>query len=230
MIDRCYYHGLWLDRGELGRLMGGSLADDRGDDDLAALRERLKIVDTELEKLLQRRDAWRAEAAMREQSAAEYRKWLVDEQQRRAQADRAARSRARPSEPDDAEERERREAAAVAEQARVAAREREAAEQRRLGALAAQRAEQARRDAERRDDERARQAERLRNAERIERERALQKFGDQRANASSRVDRIEEELRQLREQIAEREHELQRERTRLSEAEFALQRLARETK
>lgn len=90
IADRCHSQGLWLDRGELGRLMGGSTADDRGDDDLAALRERLRASEGDLEQLLELRQARRAERDRRAQLAAEYRDWLDAQQQRRRdQATRA---------------------------------------------------------------------------------------------------------------------------------------------
>jgi len=56
MVDTCVSHGVWLDRGELGRLM--SLA--TGADELLALRKKIAAV-ADPEGLRQRRQAWRAE-------------------------------------------------------------------------------------------------------------------------------------------------------------------------
>jgi len=86
VVDRCQSHGLWLDRGELGRLMGGATADVHGDDDLAALREKLSIGEVDLEQLLKRREAWRSDVLQRRQAATEYRLWLEAEQRRRIEA------------------------------------------------------------------------------------------------------------------------------------------------
>ena len=80
LVDQCAKHGLWLDRGELGRLMGA-----RGDE-LIALRDLLHVVAPELEKLGARRDQWRADLEMRRGIAAEYRQAQEDEHRRRADA------------------------------------------------------------------------------------------------------------------------------------------------
>lgn len=64
LIDRCGRHGLWLDRGELGRLLGDGAAAD-GDDDLAVLRELLRAHEGTLAALLERRQQWRASAEAR---------------------------------------------------------------------------------------------------------------------------------------------------------------------
>ena len=216
LIDRCYQHGLWLDRGELGRLMGGPLADDRGDDDLAALRERLEVMDSELENLLKRRDAWRVEAELRTKSGAEYRAWLAAEQQRRLAAERAIEAEKKPTE----EQRQR----AERERARRAADEARAAELARLEAEREKQAEQARRD----EAEQQRQDERLRNAKRIEREQEIQRLGDVVAQASARTSRLEDEIRQLRDDLRDREADLARERARLRDAEQKQRTLERE--
>ena len=89
IIDRCHTHGLWLDRGELGRLMGGDTDDERGDDDLVALRDKLAGAEIDLEQLLKRRDAWRADVDVRRTAAAEYRKWLETEERRRIETAQA---------------------------------------------------------------------------------------------------------------------------------------------
>jgi Zn-finger nucleic acid-binding protein len=56
MVDACSAHGVWLDRGELGRLM--SLATDA--DELLELRRRIAAV-ADPDGLRRRRQAWRAE-------------------------------------------------------------------------------------------------------------------------------------------------------------------------
>ncbi|HSK05321.1 MAG TPA: zf-TFIIB domain-containing protein [Kofleriaceae bacterium] len=119
VVDRCAAHGLWVDRTELFRIMGGGDPGAAGvSPDLAALRAQLEVADTDLEQLARRRDAWRNDLAQRRKAAAEYRAWLEAEQRRRG------------------------EEAAVRE---VAAREREAAARERARAI--QRLGEARREA-----------------------------------------------------------------------------------
>ncbi len=117
LIDRCTNHGVWLDRGELGRLMGGDTANDAGDDDLAALRDKLSVGAADLAGLIGRRDAWRADLAKRRESAADYRSWLEAEEGRRtaaAAADQLARATQRKQYLEHAE-REREAAKLLAE-------------------------------------------------------------------------------------------------------------------
>jgi Zn-finger nucleic acid-binding protein len=81
VIDRCATHGLWLDRGELGRILrskGHEL------DEL-----RIKILGGgDSESLIAKRDEWRKEAERKRREAEEYRVWLEWEQKRRiAEAD-----------------------------------------------------------------------------------------------------------------------------------------------
>lgn len=84
VVDRCAAHGLWLDRTELFRLMGGRAADAGGvSPDLAALRAHLDVADVDLEGLVRRRDAWRSDLGLRRKAAVEYRAWLEAEQRRR---------------------------------------------------------------------------------------------------------------------------------------------------
>lgn len=84
VVDRCAAHGLWLDRTELFRLMGGRAGNAGGaSPDLAALRAHLDVADVDLEGLVRRRDAWRSDLGLRRKAAAEYRAWLEAEQRRR---------------------------------------------------------------------------------------------------------------------------------------------------
>ncbi|HEU0034840.1 MAG TPA: zf-TFIIB domain-containing protein [Kofleriaceae bacterium] len=69
MVDRCASHGLWLDRGELGRLMGGDTANDDGDDDLAQLRALVRANESDLAELLDRRQKFRADSDVRADDA-----------------------------------------------------------------------------------------------------------------------------------------------------------------
>lgn len=237
LIDRCYQHGLWLDHGELGRLMGGITADDRGDDDLAALRERLKIVDNELEKLLERREAWRADAEMRTKSADEYRAWLAEEQASRLAAERALEAETLrkafeppPTPAEREQERRLREAEEVrreAEETRARMADQKLADEAKRQAELVERAEQARLEAQRYEEEMTAQERRLRNAKKVEYKKELQRLGDVRANASARVGRLEEAVFKLRGDLHVREYELQRERERLRGALAQLEELER---
>ncbi len=87
LVDQCAEHGLWLDRGELGRLMGAS------GDELAALRDRMNVVAPALEKLGPRREQWRADLETRRRIAAEYRHAQEEELRRRTAATEAERVR-----------------------------------------------------------------------------------------------------------------------------------------
>ena len=61
-IDRCPTHGLWLDRGELGRVMA------TGSDELAELLRRIEAT-VGVEQLVERRQQWQSELRTREQAA-----------------------------------------------------------------------------------------------------------------------------------------------------------------
>ena len=63
-IDRCPTHGLWLDRGELGRVMA------TGSDELAELLRRIEAT-IDVEQLAERRQRWQSELRSREQAAGE---------------------------------------------------------------------------------------------------------------------------------------------------------------
>jgi Zn-finger nucleic acid-binding protein len=65
IVDQCAQHGVWLDRGELGRLMGA------GSDELEALRARLAVIAPDLEQLVARREKWRTDVEIRRKAALE---------------------------------------------------------------------------------------------------------------------------------------------------------------
>lgn len=91
MVDLCPSHGLWLDPGELGRLMG--LAE--GADELLELQKRVAAIAPDPDELAQRRLAWRTELDTRRRAAQEFRTWVEGEQKRKAEeAAEAARQRA----------------------------------------------------------------------------------------------------------------------------------------
>jgi Zn-finger nucleic acid-binding protein len=78
IVDQCGEHGVWLDRGELGRLMGGAV------DELEALRERLAVMAPDLEQLVSRREQWRADIETRRKAALDYRRELEAAHRRRS--------------------------------------------------------------------------------------------------------------------------------------------------
>ncbi|HET9623291.1 MAG TPA: zf-TFIIB domain-containing protein [Kofleriaceae bacterium] len=84
LVDQCPDHGLWLDRGELARLMGAAV------DDLAALRARLAVVAPDLDKLVARREQWRADLEARRQASAAYRQAIADEHRRQRAIEQVA--------------------------------------------------------------------------------------------------------------------------------------------
>jgi Zn-finger nucleic acid-binding protein len=87
IVDQCPEHGLWLDRGELGRLMGVPAHE------LDALRARLAAIAPDLEQLVARRERWRTDIEIRRKAALEYRQAIEDEQLRRAKNTESARVR-----------------------------------------------------------------------------------------------------------------------------------------
>ena len=78
IVDQCPDHGVWLDRGELGRLMGAPA------DELEALRARLAVIAPDLDQLVARRERWRTGVEIRRKAALERRHELDEEQRRRA--------------------------------------------------------------------------------------------------------------------------------------------------
>jgi Zn-finger nucleic acid-binding protein len=87
MVDECPRHGLWLDRGEIGRLMGTAT------DELEALRARLSAIAPDLEHLVARREKWRTDVEIRRKAALDYRQAVEDEQLRRARLSESERMR-----------------------------------------------------------------------------------------------------------------------------------------
>ncbi len=100
-FDRCSTHGMWLDPGELGRL-----ASTTGDE-LAELRRRLRGDGADVDRIEQRRSAWRRDLEARRRSAEEYEAWLAEDKTRqieRAEArEREARLRDAVERRDDAD-------------------------------------------------------------------------------------------------------------------------------
>jgi Zn-finger nucleic acid-binding protein len=89
LVDRCPTHGLWLDHGELGRLMGTPEVVE-----LEALHELMKPDSPIPPKLVALREARQAEQARRERERAEYAA-KVDEEARRAKLAKIEEERAR---------------------------------------------------------------------------------------------------------------------------------------
>jgi Zn-finger nucleic acid-binding protein len=109
MVDRCHDHGVWLDRSELGRLMGAKA------DELVELQRRLEIPQHEIEALAKRRAKWRTDLAARREASSEYEEWLDEVERQRADAVKHAAAAAART------KRERDEAAAKAEKERARA-------------------------------------------------------------------------------------------------------------
>ena len=123
LVDRCHQHGVWLDRSELGRLMGVKA------DELVELQRRLDIPQHEIDALAKRRAKWRDELAARREAASEYEQWLDEVERQREAAAKDSERRVREHEADAARaKREREEAAAKAEKERVRAAKRAASE------------------------------------------------------------------------------------------------------
>jgi Zn-finger nucleic acid-binding protein len=115
MVDLCPSHGLWLDQGELGRLMG--LAE--GSDELLELQKRVTAIAPDPDELASRRVAWRTELDVRRRAASEFRSWVEQEQKRKAaEAAAIAAQRAVAAE----EERRKRKEEAIEAQKVAAAR------------------------------------------------------------------------------------------------------------
>ncbi len=81
-IDRCATHGLWLDQGELSRLLRTS------GDELSELRRRL-TGDEDVAALDAKREAWRNDVDARRRAAEAHNEWLATRRAREiAEADR----------------------------------------------------------------------------------------------------------------------------------------------
>jgi len=70
IVDQCADHGVWLDRGELGRLMGVA------DNAVGALRARVAATAPEVGQLVEERERWRADLESRRQAIREYKQML----------------------------------------------------------------------------------------------------------------------------------------------------------
>lgn len=87
IVDHCPEHGAWLDRGELGRLMGTV------SDEPEALRARLTAIAPDLEQLVARREKWRTDVEIRRKAAIDSRQALEEDQRRRAKQSESERVR-----------------------------------------------------------------------------------------------------------------------------------------
>ncbi|HEU4732138.1 MAG TPA: zf-TFIIB domain-containing protein [Kofleriaceae bacterium] len=87
IVDQCPDHGVWLDRGELGRLMGVA------EDELGALRSRLKAMAPDLDQLVARRQKWRTDLEARRKAALEHRQRIEEEHRQRIAISERARRR-----------------------------------------------------------------------------------------------------------------------------------------
>lgn len=106
MVDVCASHGIWLDHGELSRLM--QLAS--GSDELLALQKRVHV-GADPDELARRRMLWRSDLQAKRQKTAELNAWLEAEKARKAAEAAAAAKRREAAE---AEARRHAEAAAAA--------------------------------------------------------------------------------------------------------------------
>jgi len=84
LVDRCAQHGLWLDHGELGRLLGAPTVIE-----LDELHRLLAPNAPPPQALVDRRAARKADVARRQRELDEYRAKVLDEQ-RRLEQERAA--------------------------------------------------------------------------------------------------------------------------------------------
>ena len=107
MVDSCATHGVWLDPGEVSRLMG--LAS--GSDELLGLQKRVSKGPPDPNRIARRRRAWRAELEARTKEETEQRQQAMAEQRRLAVE---ATARAKEIEAREEAERLRRVAAARA--------------------------------------------------------------------------------------------------------------------
>jgi len=80
LVDRCHAHGVWLDRTELGRLMGSDA------DELVELHRRLEVPQEHLDALAERRAKWRDERTARREVELEYQTFLEQAQRERDEA------------------------------------------------------------------------------------------------------------------------------------------------
>jgi Zn-finger nucleic acid-binding protein len=97
LFDRCPSHGLWLDRTELGRLMGiaGGPRVEGVSSELAALRDQLASAEGEHAQHARRREARRSELEQRRKEALELRARLDADRRRADEASAQAAARER---------------------------------------------------------------------------------------------------------------------------------------
>lgn len=121
LIDRCARHGLWLDRGELGRLMQTS------DQELVALAKRLHHSESVVDSVFRRRDELRDAEQRREQASLAQVALLAARREAAERAERLVRERERAVARGAAErsriEAERSRAEAIRQQQRMEVRE-----------------------------------------------------------------------------------------------------------
>jgi Zn-finger nucleic acid-binding protein len=80
IVDQCFAHGVWLDRGELSRVMHDPVV--KG---LSKLREHLAALEPSAEELVLRRERWHGEQEERARLAAIERKRIESERVKRAE-------------------------------------------------------------------------------------------------------------------------------------------------
>lgn len=82
IVDQCFAHGVWLDRGELSRVMR-----DPAVEELSKLREHLAALEPSPEQLLERRERWQGEQEERARLAEIERRRIESERAKRAAED-----------------------------------------------------------------------------------------------------------------------------------------------
>jgi Zn-finger nucleic acid-binding protein len=136
IVDQCPTHGVWLDRGELARVLRDPVVKE-----VARLRARLASLEPTKEQLLERRARWKATRDERAQVAQVERKRLAAVRKKRVDAElerRAAREAAEQAALEEARKRDAQRSEAERERLRQAAREAEQAQARRRAAQAEQ--------------------------------------------------------------------------------------------
>jgi Zn-finger nucleic acid-binding protein len=120
IIDQCFAHGVWLDRGELARVMRDPVVQE-----LAKLREHLAALEPSEAQLLEKRERWQAEQEERARLADVERKRIESERKQRA-AEAAKTEQQRAEDRRRANEEKLREVERLAEARRAAERDAEA--------------------------------------------------------------------------------------------------------
>jgi Zn-finger nucleic acid-binding protein len=136
IVDKCPTHGVWLDRGELSRVLRDPVVKE-----VARLRARLASLEPTNPQLLERRARWKATRDERARVAQVERKRLAAVRKKRVDAElerRAAREAAEQAALEEARKRDAQRSEAERERLRQAAREAEEAQARRRAAQAEQ--------------------------------------------------------------------------------------------